>query len=56
MTGHEFDGNSDIMDYFVITMFSELDAQPYLRKILYDHYTILAQSDWYIVFDLTQPK
>ena len=64
--GHGFDVNADNMeyfkshvgncDYFVITMFSELDAQPYLKKILYDHYTIYAQADWYIIFDITHTK
>jgi hypothetical protein len=66
MAGHEFDVTAENLDfftskvgnssYFVITMLSELDDQPYLKKILYDHYTIYAQSDWYIIFDLTQPK
>jgi hypothetical protein len=66
MAGHEFDVTAENMDffrskvgdtsYFVITMLSELDDQPYLKKILYDHYTIYAQSDWYIIFDLAQPN
>ena len=64
--GHEFDVNADNLDYFkshvgnseyfVITMLSELDAQPYLKNILYDHYTIYDQGDGYIIFDLTNFK
>ena len=66
MAGHEFDVNADNLEYFnahvgnsayfVITMLNELDAQPYLKKILYEHYTIYDQGDWYIIFDLTNPK
>ncbi len=62
MAGHEFDVNADNLDYFknhvgdsgffVITMLDELDAQPYLKKILYDNYPIYDQGDWYIIFDL----
>jgi hypothetical protein len=66
LTGSEFDINADNLGYFyshvgdsayfVITMFSELDAQPYLKKILYENYSIYEQGDWYIIFDLTNPK
>ncbi|MBU2610112.1 MAG: glycosyltransferase family 39 protein [Chloroflexi bacterium] len=62
MAGHEFDVTADNLAYFknhvgdsgffVITMLNELDAQPYLKKILYDNYPIYAQGDWYIIFDL----
>jgi hypothetical protein len=42
--------------YFVITELDQLDAQPYLKKILYNNYTIYDQGSWYIIFDLTHPK
>jgi hypothetical protein len=66
MAGHEFDVNADNLDYFlskvanceyfVVTMFSELEAQPYLKTILYERYPIYAQEDWFVIFDLTQTK
>ena len=66
LAGHEVDINAHGLDYFkskvgnskyfVITMLSELDAQPNLKKVLYDNYKIYAQSDWYIIFDLTSNK
>jgi 4-amino-4-deoxy-L-arabinose transferase-like glycosyltransferase len=66
LSGHAFDVNSPNLDYFngyvkndnyfVITELDQLDAQPYLKKILYNDYAIYAQSDWYIIFDLTHPK
>jgi 4-amino-4-deoxy-L-arabinose transferase-like glycosyltransferase len=66
LAGNEFDVNADNTDYFnsltegsnyfVITELDQLEAQPYLKKILYEHYTIYDQADWYIIFDLTNPK
>jgi 4-amino-4-deoxy-L-arabinose transferase-like glycosyltransferase len=66
LAGHEFDVNADNTDYFnsytrgskyfVITEMDQLDDQPYLKTILYTHYTILDQGSWYIIFDLTNPK
>ncbi len=66
LAGYDFDVNADNLEYFknkvndceyfVVTMFSELEAQPYLKKILFERYPIYAQDDWYIIFDLTQPK
>ncbi len=43
-------------EYFVITMFGELDAQPMLKAYLYDHFHIYSEGDGYLIFDLTQPK
>ena len=66
MAGHEFDVNADNLDYFkshvgnsgyfVITVLGELDAQPYLKKILYNNYQIFDQGDGYIIFDLSNTK
>jgi len=41
--------------YFLVTMFDQLDAQPYLKKILNDHYPIYEKGSWYEIFDLTHP-
>ena len=66
IAGHSFDENASNLDYFhsevrgyqyfLVTMFSELDAQPYLKKILYNGYTIYKQGSGYVIFDLTHPK
>jgi 4-amino-4-deoxy-L-arabinose transferase-like glycosyltransferase len=40
------------MDYFLITRFDQLEAQPSLRAYLYDHYPIMATGDGYLLFDL----
>ncbi len=42
--------------YFVITLFSEFDAQPMLKAYLYDHYPVYSQGDGYLIFDLKHPK
>lgn len=41
--------------YFLVTLFGELDAQPQLKEMLYDHYTIASQGDGYVLFDLSHP-
>ncbi len=43
-------------DYFVVTLFKQLDAQPLLKAYLYDHYPIYRQGGGYLIFDLTQPR
>jgi hypothetical protein len=65
MSGKEIDENSANMeffqskvkdyDYFVVTLFKEFELQPYLKDILYDHYPVFKESDWYVVFDLRHP-
>jgi 4-amino-4-deoxy-L-arabinose transferase-like glycosyltransferase len=42
-------------DYFLVTASNQLDAQPELKKIL-DGYTIAAQGDGYVLYDLHKPK
>jgi hypothetical protein len=66
MAGHAFDASADNLDYFnsevqgyhyfLVTMFDQLDAQPYLKKILYDRYPIYDEGSWYIIFDLLHPN
>ncbi|MBI9049647.1 MAG: glycosyltransferase family 39 protein [Anaerolineaceae bacterium] len=41
-------------DYFVVTLFSELDRQPALKAVLENHYTVFAESGDYIIYDLRQ--
>ncbi len=42
-------------DLFLVTDFSELDRQTEVKNILYQGFTILEESDRYIIFDLRQP-
>jgi 4-amino-4-deoxy-L-arabinose transferase-like glycosyltransferase len=44
------------MDYFLITMFSEFDAQPDLKNKLTSGYPVLSEGDGYLLFDLRHPK
>jgi hypothetical protein len=44
------------MDYFLVTMFSEFDAQPDLKNELTSKYPVLSEGDGYILFDLRNPK
>lgn len=44
------------LDYFLVTMFSELDRQPQLKAELYDHYPVAASGNDFIVFDLRNRK
>jgi hypothetical protein len=37
---------------FLVTVMSELDLQPDLKKILYDNYPIFDQGSGYVIFDL----
>jgi 4-amino-4-deoxy-L-arabinose transferase-like glycosyltransferase len=43
-------------EYFVVTLFNDLDSQPMLKAYLYDHFPIYSQGDGYLIFDLTQSK
>jgi hypothetical protein len=40
------------MDYFLVTRFDQLEAQPMLRDRLYAEFPIVAQGNGYILFDL----
>jgi 4-amino-4-deoxy-L-arabinose transferase-like glycosyltransferase len=41
--------------YFLVTMFGELDNQIVIKDLLYNHYPIYAQTDEYVIFDLQHP-
>jgi hypothetical protein len=43
-------------DYFLITAFGQYDKQPALQKILEENYSVAAQGDGYILFDLSHLK
>jgi hypothetical protein len=43
-------------DYFLVDLLGELDHQPVLKDILYNHYTLVDQGDGYVIFDLRKPK
>jgi len=40
------------MDYFLITAFNQLEQQPLLQEYLADHYSIYAEGDGYVIYDL----
>jgi hypothetical protein len=42
-------------DFFLVTLFNQLDKQPELKEILYENYKIHAEGDGFIVFDLREP-
>ena len=41
--------------YFLVTMFGELDKEPTVKDLLYKNYSIYAQTDEYVIFDLQHP-
>ncbi|NIS80915.1 MAG: hypothetical protein GTO14_12050, partial [Anaerolineales bacterium] len=43
-------------DFFIVTVFNELKAQPMLQSILNDSYEVYAQDDRHILFDLHAEK
>jgi hypothetical protein len=43
-------------NYFLITAFGQLRDQPDLQQMLTDHYTLIAQGDGYLIYDLEQPR
>lgn len=44
------------MDYFLVTMFSEFDAQPDLKDELTKNYPVLSEGDGYVLYDLRTGK
>ncbi|HEX9019507.1 MAG TPA: glycosyltransferase family 39 protein [Anaerolineaceae bacterium] len=44
------------MSYFLVTLFADFNAQPALKSMLYDHYSVAQKGDGYILFDLRHPK
>lgn len=50
-----FKGQVEGMDYFLVTTLDEFDNQPYLRRILYENYSIVMQDERFVLFDLRKP-
>jgi hypothetical protein len=50
-----FAGLTTGKDYFLVTAFGQLEQQPNLKKLL-DGYTIAAQGDGYVLYDLRHSK
>lgn len=44
------------MDYFLVTLFADFEAQPQLKQYLSGHYPVVQQGDGYILFDLRIPQ
>jgi 4-amino-4-deoxy-L-arabinose transferase-like glycosyltransferase len=43
------------MDYFLVTAYPQLDAQPQLKEILTDQYPVYSEGNGFIIYDLTNP-
>jgi len=41
--------------YFLVTLGGELERQPALKDMLYNNYTLIAEGDGYVIFDLMTP-
>jgi hypothetical protein len=48
----ELTGNKD---YFLVTLVNQLNKQPELNELLYENYTVYAEGDGYVIFDLHKP-
>lgn len=51
-----FRAQTEGMDYFLVTLFADFNAQPDLKAMLNDHYPVVGQGDGYILFDLRHPR
>jgi hypothetical protein len=40
---------------FLVTMFGELEKQPKVKSLLYNHYPLLEENEEYVLFDLQHP-
>ncbi len=47
-----FDAQTEGKDFFLVTMFHELDRQPELKNILYSNYPIVDEGNDFVIFDL----
>lgn len=61
MSGMEFDHEkiffeqTEGKDYFLVTQFSEFEAQADLKDLLYANYPLIEDTDDYLIFDLKHP-
>ena len=51
----KFTEDTSGMKYFLVTMFGEFDKQPVIKDLLYKNYSIYAQTNDYVIFDLAHP-
>jgi hypothetical protein len=51
-----FDQLTEGKDYFLVTSFSEFDAQPELKDYLNNNYQIHTEGNGFLIFDLTQSQ
>jgi len=47
-----FEEQTEGMDFFLVTAFNELDAQPELRELLNENYELYSEGDGYKIYDL----
>jgi hypothetical protein len=40
--------------FFVVTLFNQLESQPAVKKTLFENYPVYAENDGYLIFDLQQ--
>jgi 4-amino-4-deoxy-L-arabinose transferase-like glycosyltransferase len=61
MSGQQFDvetlffEQTEGKDYFLVTQFDEFNAQAELKKMMYDTFPVLQDTDDYLIFDLKHP-
>ena len=48
----EFEARAIGYDYFLVTLFGELENQPLLKQKLFDEYPIAVEGEGYLLFDL----
>ena len=49
-----FDERTSGKDFFVITLFNELDRQPALKNVLEENYPVYAETGDYLIYDLRE--
>jgi hypothetical protein len=49
-----FEDRIEDKDYFLVTNFEQLERQPALKEKLYADYPIIAQGDYYAIFDMRE--
>jgi hypothetical protein len=42
--------------YFLVTLMGDFNAEPLLKSMLYEHYTVISESNDHVLFDLSKSK
>lgn len=50
-----FDSQISGKKYFLVTLMGDFDAEPLLKSMLYDHYTVISEDQTHVLFDLSKP-